>query len=232
MLDLLRPIYEKTAAYGHFGREEPEFTLGVGPPRANRQRATPSGRGAHRCAALSNARGMIAAWCRCRSRNPSPCGRCRCSPACCPRWPATWPGLRALAPLGIVAGIALALYGAFLGTEGAVYRLLRQYGTVVYFGFTCLCMLIAGAAIERSAQATARPLPRLLQYALTALAVLLVLLGLVNALVGLWLDGEPKAQVENVAEWWGSLIFTLVFVALAAMWRRQGVQITLAERER
>ena len=26
MLDLLRPIYEKTAAYGHFGREEPDFT--------------------------------------------------------------------------------------------------------------------------------------------------------------------------------------------------------------
>ena len=26
MLDLLRPIYEKTAAYGHFGREDPDFT--------------------------------------------------------------------------------------------------------------------------------------------------------------------------------------------------------------
>src|SRR5512139_3994241 len=26
MLDLLRPIYEKTAAYGHFGRDEPEFS--------------------------------------------------------------------------------------------------------------------------------------------------------------------------------------------------------------
>jgi S-adenosylmethionine synthetase len=26
MLDLLRPIYAKTAAYGHFGREEPEFS--------------------------------------------------------------------------------------------------------------------------------------------------------------------------------------------------------------
>jgi S-adenosylmethionine synthetase len=25
-LNLLRPIYAKTAAYGHFGREEPEFT--------------------------------------------------------------------------------------------------------------------------------------------------------------------------------------------------------------
>ena len=26
MLDLLRPIYRKTASYGHFGRELPEFT--------------------------------------------------------------------------------------------------------------------------------------------------------------------------------------------------------------
>jgi S-adenosylmethionine synthetase len=25
-LDLLRPIYKKTAAFGHFGREEKEFT--------------------------------------------------------------------------------------------------------------------------------------------------------------------------------------------------------------
>jgi len=25
-LDLLRPIYSRTAAYGHFGRELPEFT--------------------------------------------------------------------------------------------------------------------------------------------------------------------------------------------------------------
>jgi S-adenosylmethionine synthetase len=25
-LDLLRPIYRKTACYGHFGRQEPEFS--------------------------------------------------------------------------------------------------------------------------------------------------------------------------------------------------------------
>ena len=25
-LDLKRPIYKKTASYGHFGRNEPEFT--------------------------------------------------------------------------------------------------------------------------------------------------------------------------------------------------------------
>ena len=26
MLNLKRPIYRQTAAYGHFGREEPDFT--------------------------------------------------------------------------------------------------------------------------------------------------------------------------------------------------------------
>jgi S-adenosylmethionine synthetase len=26
MLDLIKPIYRKTAAYGHFGRELPEFS--------------------------------------------------------------------------------------------------------------------------------------------------------------------------------------------------------------
>jgi S-adenosylmethionine synthetase len=26
MLDLLKPIYRKTASYGHFGRDEPDFT--------------------------------------------------------------------------------------------------------------------------------------------------------------------------------------------------------------
>ena len=26
MLDLARPIYQKTASYGHFGRKEEEFT--------------------------------------------------------------------------------------------------------------------------------------------------------------------------------------------------------------
>jgi S-adenosylmethionine synthetase len=28
-LNLLRPIYQKTASYGHFGRNEPEFTWEV-----------------------------------------------------------------------------------------------------------------------------------------------------------------------------------------------------------
>ena len=39
-LDLLRPIYAQTAAYGHFGRTEPDFSLGS--DRPGRPLATPS----------------------------------------------------------------------------------------------------------------------------------------------------------------------------------------------
>jgi hypothetical protein len=136
--------------------------------------------------------------------------------------------LRALMPLGVIAGIALALYGAFLGTEGQIYRWLRQYGTVVYFGFTCLCILIAGGAIDRLATARVLALTPLLTRALLLLFATLVALGVGNALAGLWLDGSAKDRVENVTEWWGSLIFTLVFVALAVIWKRDDLRLTLA----
>jgi hypothetical protein len=144
---------------------------------------------------------------------------------------ATDRSLRALMPLGVIAGIALALYGAFLGTEGQLYRWLRQYGTVVYFGFTCLCMLIAGGAIARLARARMLALPSWLARALVALGALLVTLGLANALSGLWLDGAAKDRVENVTEWWGALIFTLVFVAIAAIWKRSDLRLTLSMRD-
>jgi S-adenosylmethionine synthetase len=45
MLDLLRPIYLKTAAYGHFGRDEPEFTW-ENTDRADALRAAAGLRGA------------------------------------------------------------------------------------------------------------------------------------------------------------------------------------------
>src|SRR2546429_5732496 len=47
-LDLLRPIYEKTAAYGHFGRNEPEFTW-ERTDRADALRQAPGPKGAAWC---------------------------------------------------------------------------------------------------------------------------------------------------------------------------------------
>lgn len=137
-------------------------------------------------------------------------------------------GMRWLAPLGITAALALVLYGAFLGTEGQIYRWLRQYGTVVYFGFTCLCLLIAGAAVQRAVRAGRLSLPRVLERSMVALAVTLVLLGVGNAIVAAVIGGELKNRVENVTEWWGSLIFVIGFFSITWMWWRERVAITLA----
>lgn len=139
-------------------------------------------------------------------------------------------GLRWLLPLGLLAGAALALYGSFLGTEGAIYRLLRQYGTVVYFGFTCINMLLAGGAVARAVSAGRLAVPRGLHHALVALGGALVLLGLGNAMLSEVFDDPLKDQVQNVTEWWGGAIFVAVFLALAAIWRRAGLRLHLSGR--
>jgi hypothetical protein len=137
-------------------------------------------------------------------------------------------GVGWMAPLGVMAAVALVLYGTFLGTEGDIYRWLRRYGTVVYFGFTCLCLLLAGGGIQRAVKAGSLALPRWQEHAMVTLAVTLVMLGLVNAIVAATLSPATKHAVENITEWWGALIFVLGFVSLALMWQRTGVRVQLA----
>lgn len=136
-------------------------------------------------------------------------------------------GVAWIAPLGVVAGVALVVYGSFLGTEGAIYRWLRQYGTVAYFGFTCLNLLLTGNAVQALVRTGRLAMPRALEHAMVALAMALVLLGVGNAIVAAAF-GEPlKGRVENVTEWWGALIFVLGFCALALMWRRERAVLSL-----
>jgi hypothetical protein len=136
----------------------------------------------------------------------------------------------ALAVLGVAAGIALVLYGSFLGTEGVVYRWLRRYGTVVYFGGTCLAMLLLGRALQRLHAHGALHFPRGHERALLALFGAIVLLGLGNTLAGLWADAALRDRIENATEWWGSLGLTLAFVTLADLWRRWDVRGELSLR--
>lgn len=136
-------------------------------------------------------------------------------------------GSRWIAPLGLLAGVALALYASFLGTDGAAYRWLRQHGTVGYFGFTCLNLLLTGRALQRRSQARRSTLPRRVERTFVALAGVLVLLGLGNALVAAALGAPLKARVENVTEWWGALVFVVGFAALAALWRHERVALGL-----
>jgi hypothetical protein len=138
--------------------------------------------------------------------------------------------LRLLSLLGCTAAVALVLYTSFLGTEGAIYRALRHYGTVAYFGFTCLCMLLLGDAVQRLVRSRHLALPRSLVRAHLALAGALVAMGITNAIVAALLPAPWKDRTENVTEWWGALIFVLCFFALAAMWRHLGLRMALRGR--
>ena len=123
--------------------------------------------------------------------------------------------LRALPVLGIAAAVFLVLYGTFLGVEGAAYRWMRRYGVVVYFGATCIAMLIVSDAVHRLA-----PTRSFMATALVSFSVGLPLLGLANAFAPvLGLNETGVAALQNSTEWWGGLLFTLFFFALAWLWR-------------
>ena len=139
--------------------------------------------------------------------------------------------LRLLPWIGVTAAVFLVLYGTFLGTEGPGYRWMRRYGVVVYFGFTCLAMLIVGGAVARVAAATGA-----LRHAgalLYALCAALPLLGVLNSTSPLYLHDEAmRDALGNITEWWGALVFTLFFVVLAWLWRRTHFTAALTARSR
>ena len=127
--------------------------------------------------------------------------------------------VRLIAPVGAIAGIFLVVYGTFLGTDGTTYQWLRRYGTVVYFGFTCLNMLFAGGAIRLLAQARTLRTPWRLDLALLVLCGVLVTMGVLNTLAAPWFDEATMDRLQNIAEWWAGMTFSLVFFTLALLWR-------------
>lgn len=138
--------------------------------------------------------------------------------------------LKVLPGVGVTAALFLVLYGAFLGTEGPGYQWMRRYGVVVYFGFTCIAMLIVGGAVQRVTAATGRL--RQCATVLYALVAALPVLGLVNATSPLYLDSEAaRDALGNITEWWGAVVFTAFFVVLAWLWRRTHFAASLDGRD-
>ena len=138
--------------------------------------------------------------------------------------------LRRILPwLGVLAGVSLALYGTFLGTEGQAYRWMRRYGVIFYFGFTYLCMLIASGALWQLARSGRfHPPARLAQLLIVLCAVTLVI-GLAQVFVPPFLGSEDlKNRLGNMLEWYAALAFTLFFLALAWLWRHTRFNAQLA----
>lgn len=136
-------------------------------------------------------------------------------------------GGRLMLALGAMSAMALAVYAAFLGTEGEAYRFLRRYGVVVYFGFGYLAQL---SLMRRAARRGA--LPAGVIAALSWIAVAMLGLGLANVMAGLAVpDPAAKDRWENVFEWWLGLLMVSWYAVLALGWRRQGLAMELKRHD-
>lgn len=122
---------------------------------------------------------------------------------------------RGILPLGIVAGIALAVYATFLGSEGSIYGWLRRYGINFYFAATFLAML----AFIRQLRLLS-PVPGLAgPMAWTCVAMLV--LGLANVLTPLvGADEAFRDRVRDALEWQLGGLFTAWFLLQAWLLRR------------
>ncbi len=124
-----------------------------------------------------------------------------------------------VAVLGLVAALFLALYATFLGTEGALYQLLRRYGVTVYFATTYLALL---ATLQALWQAPRHPATR----GLLVVALGMLALGLATVATGLAVDDRAlRHRIENVLEWHLGLWLTAMFLVLAWHFRRLRVAL-------
>lgn len=124
--------------------------------------------------------------------------------------------------LGLVAGLFLALYATFLGSEGAVYQVLRRYGISLYFAATYLALLALLHGLERQS-------PRWPAYRpLLVVALGFMALGLSSIAVSyLVADAAQRDRWENVLEWHLGLWLTAMFAVLAWCWWREGLRVAL-----
>ena len=118
--------------------------------------------------------------------------------------------------LGVLTALALAVYTTFLGTEGEVYRFLRRYGVVVYFGSGFLAQLLFLRIAKRE-----RKLTTGIGAAMLGICVAMLALGLGNVIASLVLrDAVLKDHLENALEWQLGLLLVAWFVLQAVAWKR------------
>lgn len=126
---------------------------------------------------------------------------------------------------GLIAGLAMILYATFLGTDGEVYRLLRNYGVKLYFAFTYLALLFT---LRGLGSTPAKPARDPVYRPLLVIALGMLALGLASTAVSyLVTEDSLKDQLENALEWQLGLWLTAMFLAFAWRWRRlRAVMIT------
>lgn len=122
---------------------------------------------------------------------------------------------RSLLLLAPLAGIALATYVAFLGTDGEVYRWLRQYGAQGYFASVYMAQLVF---VHRYRQ---WPMHRTgVVRGMAGIGVAMLALGIgYTAAANFLPDPAAKDRWENLLEWHIGLLMTAWYLLQARVVR-------------
>jgi hypothetical protein len=123
------------------------------------------------------------------------------------------------------AGVALATYAAFLGTDGEIYRWLRRYGAQLYFASVYIAQLVF---LHRYRQLFAHDESKNLggkriAALMLAINLIMLVLGVGYTVVANAFDEDMlKDRMENLLEWHIGLLMTGWYLLQAAIWRRSG----------
>lgn len=122
------------------------------------------------------------------------------------------------------AGLALAVYVTFLGTDGEAYRFLRRYGAQLYFASVYLAQLVVVRHWHRR-------LGRWDRVGTVWLAISLMMLALglgYTAVANGFEDPELKDRMENLLEWHIGALMTAWYLLLAWVWRCERFALALS----
>ncbi len=119
--------------------------------------------------------------------------------------------------LGFIGTAFLVLYVTFLGSDGDVYRNLRRYGTVVYFGFTYLAqVLMAKRLVDLKLDS---PIVRWK----CGLAAFMLITGLSFATAANFFTDDDFLQ--NISEWNCASALSAFPLLTWLLWRRTGFEV-------
>ncbi len=128
--------------------------------------------------------------------------------------------IRTIVWLGLIGACFSLVYAAALGTEGELYKWMRRYGVVFYFGLTGLAQLWLLSVVWKRRREIVGG--RLIHYVSGYAGVvgLTWALGVASALKRKLIDDPDFLdRVENALEWDFALALSMAFVAMAPLLR-------------
>jgi hypothetical protein len=135
---------------------------------------------------------------------------------------------RSLWLLAPFAGLALATYVAFLGTEGEVYRWLRRNGAQLYFASVYIAQLVflhryRQILARRNDDGRDRRLGRRIAAGMFTINLIMLALGIgYTTVANSFGDPDLKDRMENLLEWHIGLLMTGWYLLQVEVWRHSG----------